>query len=143
MCITDLILALEDEFVEEIIEDEEDMKSNNESDDVVDEVGDVEMPMGETGQRFHETALSDDDYESVVIEKVQKNNKPSKYIKIASNIAHENNQHQLSSKVLKSSNNEIESKANLFNQRMSNKYSNSYEYKSKLIKLMINELEIN
>lgn len=106
------------------------MKSNNESDDVVDEVGDVEMPMGETGQRFHETALSDDDYESVVIEKVQKDNKPNKYL-IASHIVHEANHHQLSSKVLKAPSNEIESKANLFNQRMSNKYSNSYEYKSK------------
>ena len=89
------------------------------------------MPMGETGQKFHEWVLSDDDYESVVIEKTRKDNKPNKYTKVASQIVHEGNQHQLSSKVLKTNNNEIESKANLFNQRMSNKYWNSYEYKSK------------
>ena len=120
--ITGLILALEDEFVEEIIEDDDDNKSNNESDDVVDEVGDVEMPMGDTGQKFHECVLSDDDYESVVIERAKRDNKPNKYVRVVPQITHENNQHQLSSKVLKSNNNEIDNKSNLFNQRMSNKY---------------------
>jgi hypothetical protein len=38
-------------------------------DNIVDEVGDVEMPtMGETGHKFNEIVLSDDDYDNVVIE---------------------------------------------------------------------------
>ena len=60
---------MEEDFVEEIIESaEDDNKSIPDIDDVVDEVGDVEMPMGETGQKFNEIVLSDDDYDSVVIE---------------------------------------------------------------------------
>ena len=60
---------MEEDFVEEIIESaEDDNKSIPDIDDVVDEVGDVEMPMGDTGQKFNEIVLSDDDYDSVVIE---------------------------------------------------------------------------
>lgn len=55
--------------MEEIIETVDENKSIPDIDDVVDEVGDVEMPMGETGHKFHEIVLSDDDYDSVVIEK--------------------------------------------------------------------------
>jgi hypothetical protein len=35
---------------------------------VVDEVGDIEIPMGETGHKFHEIILSDDEYDNVVLE---------------------------------------------------------------------------
>lgn len=57
-----------DDF-EEIIEDADENKSNpDDIDDIVDEVGDVEMPMGETGHKFHEIVLSEDDCDSVVIE---------------------------------------------------------------------------
>lgn len=66
-------------------------------DDVVDEVGDVEMPMGETGHKFN--VMSDDEYDSVVIDLKQQ---------------------------------DVKNKAYLFNQRMANKYSNSYDYKSML-----------
>lgn len=62
-------IAKDEEFVEEIIETVDENKSIPDIDDVVDEVGDVEMPMGETGHKFHEIVLSDDDYDSVVIEK--------------------------------------------------------------------------
>lgn len=99
-------IGVDEEFVEEIIESDNE-NSNNKSkgsitedisdDDVVDEVGDVEMPMGETGHKFNQPV--DDFYDSVVIEKLKDQ--------------------------------DIENKANLFNQRMMNKYSNSYDYKSK------------
>lgn len=40
-----------------------------EDDEVVDEVGEVEIPiMGETGNKFNEIILSDDEFESVIIE---------------------------------------------------------------------------
>ena len=73
----------DEEFVEEIIEDVDENKLSakgksslkfttldDEEDDVVDEVGDVEIPtMGETGHKFNEIILSDDDdYDSVVID---------------------------------------------------------------------------
>ena len=92
------IIGMDDDFVEEIIEDDDDNKSIPDFDDVVDEVGDVEMPMGETGHKFNEVVLSDDEYDSVVLE---------------------------------DKNTSINTKAKMFNQRMSNKFSSSYEYKSK------------
>lgn len=64
----------------------------------MDEVGEVEVPtMGETGHKFNEIILSDDEeYDSVVIDK----------------------------------NDNIETKAAMFEQKM-NKFTSSYDYKSK------------
>ena len=86
-------------------------------DDVVDEVGDVEMPMGETGHKFHEIVLSDDDYDSVII-----HTQPKKVKQFDTN--------QGDLPTYKKRNEAIDKKASLFEHRMMNKYSNAYDYKS-------------
>mmetsp|Transcript_17292 Transcript_17292/g.16951 ORF Transcript_17292/g.16951 Transcript_17292/m.16951 type:complete len:376 (-) Transcript_17292:121-1248(-) len=75
----------DEDFVEEIIEDEDDNKSIEvvdeveEEDDVVDEVGEVEVPtMGETGHKFNEIILSDDEFDSVVIDPKKEKSMPPK-----------------------------------------------------------------
>lgn len=92
-------------------------KSIPDIDDVVDEVGDVEMPMGETGHKFHEIVLSDDDYDSVVIHTQPK-------------VVRKLDKEELLIPTYKKRNDSIEKKASLFEQRMMNKYSNAYDYKS-------------
>lgn len=120
----------DDDFVEEIIESEDDQKSIGkrnlfpklklpiiiillnsslgevevieEEDEVVDEVGEVEVPtMGETGNKFNEIILSDDEFDSVVID--HKKAKPTP----------------------------TPSKPSLFDTKAA-KFTSSYEYKSNL-----------
>lgn len=87
-------------------------KSNPDSEEIVDEIGEVEMPMDETGQKFHEIILSDDDYDSVVIDEKAFGTKSSNFPRI--------DQDDL-----------INEKANKFANKIQNKYSNLSYYNCK------------